>query len=136
MAQIRDGTVRTDTGRNVPEELRQNLPDARAHLTDWQISGHQTDAAVDIVSHTSGGDDTVFGVHCRHAADGEAVAPVNIRHGEGIVYDAGKVSDVPHLVNARIAFDVLYKFAAGVDPPRYQHPAGLGNLPDVVRNLL
>jgi len=54
-------------------------------------------AAGDVVPHAPGTDDPLFRVEGGDPADGKAVPPVDVRHGEAVSHDAGKGGHVGHL---------------------------------------
>ena len=67
-----------------------------------QPRAEQAHPAVDVVAHAAGGDDALFQVEGRHAADGEAVAPVDVGHGQGGAHDPRQGCDVGHLLQALV----------------------------------
>src|SRR5262249_32619772 len=59
-------------------------------------------AKVDLGAHPAGREDAVTAADRRYAADGKAVTPVDIRHGERIADDAWEVCNVHNLSQAVI----------------------------------
>src|SRR5262249_34863438 len=71
----------------------------RAHAADRQ----EAHAAVDVEADAAGRDHAALGrIEGRHAADREAVAPVNVGHRERRADDARQARDVRDLLEARI----------------------------------
>ena len=123
------------SGGNIPEELSQQVPDAVLDVLPPKAGAQESHTAVNVVSHSAGGDNTVIGIHGGHTADGEAVPPVDIRHGQGILHDPRQMSHIPHLFYARVSLDGGDELSAGVDPPRHPHTAGFGYFPEKFADL-
>ena len=68
-----------------------------AELAFAERESEQADATVDVVAHAAGGDDAVGQLHRRHAADGKAVALVDVGHRQNGFDDAGERRDVDEL---------------------------------------
>ena len=97
-----------DAGGNVAEKLFHQRPDPILDLAEFEVRAQQADTAVDVVADAAGGDDAPFlGVGRRHSADAEAVAPVNIGHGQAGLLDAGQRRHVGDLLGALVALDLL-----------------------------
>ena len=102
-----------------------------ADVGSGEVGGQEAHAAVDVVAHAARRDDAVVDVEGRHAADGEAVAAVDVGHGQGVADDAGQVGHVGHLGEALVAAEgVQDELAVGVDAARHAHAPGLRELPD------
>src|SRR5437016_4183856 len=72
--------------------------------------------AVDIVPDSAGANDAALIRICRRdAADGEAIAPMDVGHGEAGALDAGEKRDVSDLVWRLIAANLLHQRFAGED---------------------
>jgi hypothetical protein len=123
LAEPADGVVRADPARHVPEELGHHLLDVRAHLLDVQRGGHQAHAAVDVVAHSTRRDDALLLVHRGHAADGEAVAPVDVGHRQRRLHDPRQVRHVADLLQAGVLAQGRHQPLAGVDDARHAHAA-------------
>ena len=58
----------------------------------------------------------------RHAADAEAVAPVDVGHGQAGHLDARQKGDVGHLFRRLVVADLLDQPLVGEDSPFDPHP--------------
>ena len=74
-------------------------PQLRLHLVRGERGGDRADAAVDVHAHGAGGDHGlgVAGVHGHDAADGQAVAGVDVGHA-GHADDAGQAGGIAQLL--------------------------------------
>src|SRR6185295_5255606 len=70
------------------------------------------------------------------AADGEAVAPVEVGHGERVADDAGEMGDVADLLDRLVGLLRLHELARGIDAPGDAHGARLRDLVEVGLDLL
>ena len=105
------------------------------HLLPAQSRAEQAHPAVDVVAHAAGGDDALFQVEGRHAADGEAVAPVDVGHGQGGSHDPRQGGDVGHLLEALVFLEHREHLLGAKDQPPGAHLALPGNLPAVLVDL-
>ena len=105
------------------------------HLLPAQPRAEQAHPAVDVVAHAAGGDDALVQVEGRHAADGEAVAPVDVGHGQGGAHDPRQGGDVGHLLEALVCLDRREHLFGAKDQPPGAHLALPGNLPAVFVDL-
>ena len=90
----------------------------------------QANAAVDVEPDAAGRDDAFLGVHRGDPADGKAVAPVHVGHGQRVPDDAGQVRDVDELRERRVVAQRRHLRLAGVDARRDTHAAVPRDLPD------
>jgi hypothetical protein len=111
-----------------------------------QRKREQAHAAVDVVADASRRDDAVRELARGHAADGEAVALVGIRHRQRRLDDPGQRRDVLGLAERAVALDCLEQLLVGeharwhahvrarvrrdlpqhlADPPGLTHPSHL-----------
>ncbi len=97
-----------------------------------KFRGHQPAAAVNIIAHTAGRHDTGFQIKSRHATNGKTIAPVNIRHGQRIIYYTRQVRHISHLLGTFIVFQQIKYFLISVDNPRHAHSACPGQQPAVI----
>src|SRR5207244_5635066 len=104
-------------GRDVAEQRVHELADVRLDLAVGQVRADQANAAVDVVADAAGGDHaTLVRVGGGDAADAEAVPPVDVRHGQAGVLDAGQEGDVGHLVGGLVLAELFDQPLAGEDP--------------------
>jgi hypothetical protein len=96
------------------EELGHDVSGSAAGSRRGQTGAQQPDAAVDVVADAARRDHPLVGVHRRHPADREAVAPVDVGHGDRGADDPRQVGDVGHLLEAGVAADVVHH------PPRWR----------------
>ena len=92
----------------------------------------QTHAAVDVISDTAGRDDAAFlGVSGSHAANTEAVTPVDIGHGQAGLLDAGQGRHIDNLLRPLVVLDLLDQPVIGEDDAVNAHVGAvtLGNSP-------
>ena len=94
------------------------------------------DAAADIVADDPGGDDPLRGVEGGHAPDRGAVAPMGVRHGQGVADDARQGGDVHHLLGHPLRFDLGDERLGGEDPPGDAHGALSRDLEAEIVDLL
>ena len=97
---------------------------------------HQPHAAVDVEADAARRDHTVGLVHGRDAADGEPVAPVDVRHGDAGVDDAGQRGDVGHLLQRLLVARLLEQARVRVHASGHAHLVLAGDLVDVLARPL
>ena len=100
-----------------------------------QARAEQAHPAVDVVAHAAGGDDALIRVEGRHAADGEAVAPVDVGHSQGGTHDPRQGGDVGHLLEALVGLKAREHLLGTKDQPPGAHLALPRNLPAVLVDL-
>jgi len=120
------------TRGNAPVQGGGEILDAVPDVVERQLGRHQAAAAVDVVAHAAGRNDARLQIESRHAADGKSVSPVNIRHGEREIDDAGQMGNVGHLPGAFVFGQQAGRFNARVNDARHAHGAGLRHQPAVV----
>src|SRR6185369_13428037 len=114
-------------------EQRDGEPrEVRAHVRSVEPGTQETDAAVDVEADAARRDHALVRVDGGDAADGEAVAPVEVGHGERVADDAGQVRDVHHLRERGVVAQLAHELIAGVDAPGHAHAAVPGDLPYLV----
>src|SRR3990172_4243733 len=123
---------------DVAEELVDELLDAGDDFVTLKLSREQAHAAVDVEPHAAGRDHARAHVGGRHAADGEAVALVDVGHGQRAADDAGEESDVDGLLERQVGEDLLEQRFVGVDEGVGAHPGlcALGDEPAALIELL
>ena len=126
----------THPRRDVVEQGIDQVIHAAGHLLPLQLGAEQAYAAIDVVADAAGRDDAVYRVKGRHAADGEAVAPMDVGHGHGGPHDSRQGGDVGHLLEALILLDGGQHLPGTEDQPPGAHFAFPGNLPAIVVELL
>ena len=96
--------------------------------------GEQADAAVDVVAHAAGRDDSVRGLGRRQAADREAVALVDVGHRQARLDDPRQRGDVLELLERVVGSDRVEQLGIGEDAGGDEHVvAGAGgDLPEGV----
>ena len=88
----------------------------RPHVLVHEVGAHQPHAAVDVVADAARRNHAPFGrIGGRHAADAEAVAPVDVGHGEAGHLDARQEGDVGHLLGGLIGANLLDQPLVGED---------------------
>ena len=116
-----------DAGGNLAEEGVHQGVDPRLHVAQREVGGHQPHAAIDVVAHAARRDDAAFQrIGRADAADAEAVAPVDIGHGQAGHLDARQEGDVGHLLRGLVVADLLDELFIGED-------AAFGAHADLVR---
>ena len=99
---------------NVGEQFVDQRFQMRLHFGQLQIRAHHAHAAVDVVAHAAGRDHAPFvRIGRANAADAEAVAPVNIGHGQAGHLNAGQRGDVGHLLAGLVVADLLDQHVVG-----------------------
>ena len=96
-------------GRDPGEEGLDQPLHPPAQLVGLQVGDQQPAAAVDVVAHPAGGDDPLLEIKGGHSADGKAVAPVHVRHGQGLPHQAGQKGHVGQL------FEGVSRLSLGVE---------------------
>ncbi len=134
-AELRDAAL-PHPGRDLPEDLGQQLLALGRDVVLRVIRPQETDAAVDVVADPARRDDPLVEVEGRDAADREAVALVGVGHDVGPPLDAGQAGDVAGLGERLVAADVREEPRRGVDAGRDAHRALGRDLPGVVVDLL
>ncbi len=74
----------------------------RSHVAVGQVGAEQPDAAVDIEADPARADDALIHGKGRHAADREAIPPMQVRHAERGPHDPRQGGNVGHLAQAGI----------------------------------
>ena len=105
----REGAVRAGALGDAAHELVHERLEPRAHVVELELRAHQSHATVDVEADAARRDDAVGLIHGRHAADGEPVAPVDVRHRDARGDDAGERGHVRDLLERLDpgAFDAL-----------------------------
>jgi hypothetical protein len=99
--------------RHLAEHLLHQLAQARLDVLPAEAGSQEPDAAVDVEAHASRRHDAAGHVRRRHAADGEPVALVEIRHRQARPDDARQHRHVHGLIERPIPDDVLEDRPAG-----------------------
>ena len=134
-----DPPAAPDAAGHLGEQLVDELFDTRLDIIEREVGADQAYAAVNIVTHTAGRDHAALvRVGRRHAADAEAVAPVNVRHGQRVPDDAGQRGDVGDLLGRLVLLDGIDQPLVGVNQAVHAHVRAvrLWNAPAVVINAL
>jgi hypothetical protein len=128
--------LRSDAGRDRAVQRRGELAQLGPHVGHLQIGSDQPDAAVDVVAHAARGEHALVGVEGGHAADGEAVAPVDVGHGEGGADDPRELGDVGNLLGGAVLLDGAHHLFGGVDAAFDAHRAFSRDAPAPVVDAL
>ena len=131
--------ARAHAGRNAAEERVHQLADPRLTSATREIGAHQPHAAVDVVADAAGRDHAAFGrIGGRDAADAEAVAPVDVGHGQAGHLNARQKGHVGHLLGRLVGADLLDQPLVGEDAAFDLHPhfVALRNPPGALVDLL
>src|SRR6185295_5114110 len=97
-----------------------------------QVRAHQAYAAVDVVADAAGRDHAAFvRIGAADSADAKAVAPVNIRHRQAGMLNAGQVGNVGDLIERLIVANGFDQRIVRVDDSVDAHAGSitLGNAP-------
>ncbi len=95
----------------------------RLHLVEHEVRAHQPDAAIDVVADATGRDHAPFRrIGRAHAADAEAIAPMDVGHRQAGVLDAGQKGDVRDLLRGLVVLDRLDQRIVGEDQAIDPHP--------------
>ena len=91
-------------GRNAPGQPRHQAVEQWLHLVERETGAEQANPAGDVEANATRGDDAIpVDIGCRDAADGKAVAPVDVGHGVAGLHDAWQGGDVLNLAQRPIA---------------------------------
>ena len=111
----------------------------RLNVPIRKIGPDQPDAAVDVVTHPAGRNDPAFiRIGRADSADAEAVAPVDIRHGQAGVLNTGQKGDIGHLVGGLVLLELVEQALVGVNQAVHAHAllVAPGNAPAAFIDLL
>ena len=131
--------ARAHAGRNAAEEGVHQLVQPRLNVLVGEVGAHQPHAAVDVVADPARRNHAALGrIGGRHAADAEAVAPVDVGHGQAGHLDARQKGHVGHLFRRLVGANLLDQPLVGEDSPFDLHPdlVALGNPPAALVDLL
>ena len=117
---------------DAPHQLLHERLEPRPHVLEAEARPHQPHAAVDVEPDAARRDHAVGLVHGRDAADGEAVAPVDVRHRDAGGDHARQRRHVGDLLQRLLVTGLLEQARVGVHAPGDAH-GGLGR--DLVREL-
>ena len=134
--ELRDRALGADAGRDRLIERVRDAREVRPEIVRGERGAQQAHAAVDVEADAAGRDRALLRVDRGHAADREAVAPVDVRHGERAADDPGQVGHVRELRERRIVPQLRHELLARVDPAGHAHAALARDLPDVVADPL
>ena len=128
---VRPGALRDAAHQLVHERL-----EPRPHVLEPEARAQQPHAAVDVVAHAAGRDHAVRLVHGRDAADGEPVAPVDVRHRDARVHDAGQGGHVGDLLQSLLMAGLLEQTRVRVHASGHAHaPLGRDLVEELARPL-
>ena len=134
----RDRARGAHAGGNGRVQRVHEIGEAGAHVVRVEARREETYPTVDVEADRSRAHDTALGVGRHDAADGQAVALMDIRHGQRRLHDPGERRAIRELVERRFAADARDQRLVGDDEPRDAH-TGLGvgrNAPEIGSNLL
>src|SRR5213083_733871 len=134
--ELRDRALGADAGRDRLVERVGDAVEVHPNIVGGERGAQETHAAVDVEADAAGRDRALLRVHRGHAADREAVAPVDVRHGERAADDPGQVGHVRELRERRIVPQLRHELLARVDPAGHAHAALARDLPDAVADPL
>ncbi len=119
-------------------QLRRQVVQVGGDVVAAEARAQQPHAAVDVIAHAAGGDHAVGHAGGDDAADGEAVALVDVGHGQGIGDDARQRGAVDQLIEALVAQRRAQQLGVGIEPRRHAHVVAvlLGYLVQVRRDSL
>ncbi len=127
--------LRADPRRDAAEQRVREVRHARREVAVREPRREQPHAAVDVVADAAGRHDPLDRVERGHAADREAVAPVDVGHGERVPDDARQVRHVGDLLGRLVGADLVDQRRVGVDQPGDPHPPGPRDAPAEVVQL-
>ncbi|MCU0277082.1 MAG: hypothetical protein MUF02_09600 [Acidobacteria bacterium] len=107
--------VRCQAGGNACQDGVADFVGDCGELAGGYGTGQQAHAAIDVVAHSARQDDAAGGGKGRHAADAEAIAVMDVGHGQRTSDEAGQAGHVDHLLDRGIIQRVLQDLACGED---------------------
>ena len=116
-----DEPARTDAGGNALSECIHELAETGRYFVPDQTGRDEPHAAVDVEANPTRGDHARLGVHGRHAANREPIAPVCIGHGEARFDDPWQRRDVRGL-DEHLVVHLRHELLAAEDPHGNPHP--------------
>src|SRR5437879_5891105 len=128
-----------DPGRHPAEQLIDERAQVRLDIAVEEVASTQTYTTIYIVPHPARRTDApLIRVGRTDAADAEAVAPVNVRHGQAGVLNARQERHVGHLVGRLVGLELFEHLLAGKDQAIDAHARfiALGNPPAAGIDLL
>ena len=117
--------ARPDPGWHRGEERVGQARQVRSDVGRLEVAAQETDAAVDVEADPAGADHPVVQARRRHAADGEAVAPVDVGHRQRRPHDPRQGRHVGDLGERRVVAERRHQALVGVDDPVDAHPGAL-----------
>src|SRR5262249_26340927 len=129
----------TRSGRNLTKQFLDQGAQRALDVAIAEVRAHQPDAAVDVVTDSAGRNDAALvRVGGADAADAEAVAPVDVRHGQAGVLDTRQKCNVGHLVRRLVLANLLQQALVGEDESVHAHArlVALWDAPAAVVDLL
>lgn len=120
-----DEPLGPETRGDVPVEAVHERPHPIPDIAEGEVGPDEADAAVDVEAYPAGRDRALVGVDGGHAADGEAVSPMYVRHRHGVADDPRQGGDVRRLLRGVVAEDGPDERIAGVDDGVGPHPRKL-----------
>ena len=121
-----------DAGGDIAEELVDQRPDPILDVGPLKARAQESNAAIDVISDAARGDHApFFRVGGGHAADAEAVAPVDVGHGQAGLLDSRQGCHVDDLLGPLVVLDLLDQLVVGEDDAVDAHigAIALGNSP-------
>jgi len=119
-------------------ERRRQILQIRGCFFFFQLCCQQAHAAVDIIAHTAGRDDSIRELGGDHAADRETISLMHVGHGQCVFDNSRKGGCIDQLFQTSIALYSLLQFRIRVKPGRHAHVGtkGPGDFVQVFVDLL
>src|SRR5262245_6166320 len=109
-------TSPTDTRWNTTEQFFYQLAMHRPNVFKRQVRANHTHAAVNVIADSAWGNySTIAWIRRRHATDREAIAPVNVRHGQTRFLNTRQRGDVGNLLWRLVAANLIDQVFVRVD---------------------
>ncbi len=113
--------VRPGALRHTPHQLVHERLEPRPDVLQAEARSHEAHAAVDVEADAARRDHAAGLVHRGDAADGEAVAPVDVRHRDAGVDDAGQRGHVGDLLQRLLVAGLVEEARVRVHAPGHAH---------------
>ncbi len=130
-----DSTLLSNPGWNRIVDWLQELFKLWFDIRDLEICTHQSNAAVDVISNTTGWYYPVIDIKRGYTAYWKAISPVDIWHGQGITNNTGKMGNIGDLLRGIVREQMGKELIRRKDDTIGSHPSLAWNTPPMVVKL-
>ena len=114
-----------DARGHAPKQLFDQLSQMRLDVSIEKVGTNQAHSAIDVVAHSARRNDAPFArIGGADTADAEAIAPMNVGHGQARVLNARQEGDVGYLLRRLVLLELFEQTLVSENQPVHAH-AGL-----------